>query len=230
MPDAPPVTIARLPLRSTPSTTSSAVVSKPKLSSVRSRPWRPARATARWSHCSQFSIRCAYSARIMSSVPVPKKVRSGGSSASTSSRIAGPVACGSPGSPQLVAVGGARRAVVADLLVLGHRVRDDRGRAAPVGRVARRLDERDLDAEPGDLGRQRLAEALEAPLRRVVEPDARERVHAADRGHLDDVARALLAQDRQRRLRDPQRRRTGWSRSVARACSSVTSSIVPNRP
>ena len=35
-------------------------------------------------------------------------------------------------------------------------------------------------------------------------PTMRERGDAADRGHLDDVAAALLAQVRQRRLGDPQ--------------------------
>src|SRR5262249_43244563 len=52
----------------------------------------PCAATARPSQRSQLSSRFSYSVRIMSSVPVPKNTRSGGSSASTRSRITGPVA------------------------------------------------------------------------------------------------------------------------------------------
>src|ERR1700754_2892233 len=60
------------------------------------------------------------------------------------------------------------------------------------------------EPEARDLERERLAERLQPPLRGVVEADFRERGDAADRGHLDDVAGALLAHDRQRRLGHPE--------------------------
>jgi phosphoribosyl isomerase A len=50
-----------------------------------------------------------------------------------------------------------------------------------------------------------LADPLERPLRCVVHPDVRERRDAADRRHLQDVAGTLFTQERQRRLRHPQR-------------------------
>jgi hypothetical protein len=62
-----------------------------------------------------------------------------------------------------------------------------------------------VDAEVGDLERERLAERLQRPLRRVVHADSGKRGDAADRGDLDDVAGALLAHDRQRRLGHPDR-------------------------
>jgi len=52
--------------------------------------------TDRSFHFSQVAIRFAYSALIMASIPAPKKTRRGGSTASTISRIAGPVARGFP--------------------------------------------------------------------------------------------------------------------------------------
>ena len=55
------------------------------------------------------------------------------------------------GLPQLAAVVGARRTGVTDRLVSGELVGDDRGRAAPVGRIPGRLDDRHIDPEPLDL-------------------------------------------------------------------------------
>src|ERR1700732_1360371 len=48
-------------------------------------------------HFSHVSRRRAYSARVMGSPPEPKKIRRGGSCASTTFKMAGPVASGSPG-------------------------------------------------------------------------------------------------------------------------------------
>ena len=62
-----------------------------------------------------------------------------------------------------------------------------------------------MDPELADLLSQRLTEPLQAPLRGVIHADGRERRDTPDRGHLDDVAAALLAQERQRSLRHPQR-------------------------
>ena len=60
-----------------------------------------------------------------------------------------------------------------------------------------RFDERDLDAEPLDLGRDRQRKALDRELRcgvggAVLEPD-----HTRQRADVDDVARPLLPHDRQ---------------------------------
>ncbi len=62
-----------------------------------------------------------------------------------------------------------------------------------------------MDAELGHLRGQRLAETFERPFRGVIEAEVGEGVDAADRRDLDDVAGALRAHDRQRRLRHPQR-------------------------
>ena len=50
-------------------------------------------------HFSPVSIHLAYSARVMGNSPEPKKMRSGGSLASTTLSIGGPVAAISPGVP-----------------------------------------------------------------------------------------------------------------------------------
>src|SRR5216684_2580475 len=75
----------------------------------------------------------------------------------------------------------------------------------PIRLVARRLDERDLDAELLHLGGERLAEGFQRTLGSVVEATGREGLNSADRRDLDDVPRLLLAQDGQRRLGDPER-------------------------
>jgi hypothetical protein len=62
-----------------------------------------------------------------------------------------------------------------------------------------------VDAELRDLRGEGLAEPFERPLGGVVRPDQRERHDPADGRDLQDVPGALRAQDRQGRLRDPQR-------------------------
>ena len=93
-------------------------------------------------------------------------------------------------------------------------------RPVPVGREPTRLDERHVDAELLDLVRERLAEALQCPLRGVVHADVRERRDAADRGDLDDVPAALLAQERQQLDAALGRDRRGVDRDVGRAAES----------
>src|ERR1700676_2029787 len=58
--------------------------------------------------------------------------------------------------------------------VIGRNSRGKLGRgAAPFGGEAARFDQRHFDSEDGNLGRERLAEALETPLRSMVQPDGR---------------------------------------------------------
>src|SRR3954467_14661938 len=116
----------------------------------------------------------------MASGPSPKKIRSGGFSASTTARIASRGASGSPGLP-------ARLPLLVGLLaepvvgrVGGGMLR--RG-AAPVGGVRARLHDGDLDAEVGDLLGQGLAEALQRPLGGVVDADVREGADPPDARH-----------------------------------------------
>ena len=86
-----------------------------------------------------------------------------------------------------------------------------------------------MDAERRDLLRQRLREALQRPLGRVVDADVLERGDAADRRHLDDVPAALRPQERQRGLGDPQRAEHVRLDLVARVLSD-SSSMKPKWP
>ncbi len=133
----------------------------------------------------------------------PRNARSGGSSASTIARTAAAEAVGSPGVPM--------RFLRASTVCACS--------SAYAGSSSERFDEeppQSVEKPPGSIRvtwmpkpatscGQRLREALERPLRRVVGADQRERRDAADRRHLQDVAGALLAQERQRRLRHPHR-------------------------
>ena len=97
------------------------------------------------------------------------------------------------------------RGLRADLGVGRQLVRVRGRRAGPVRVVPARLDQRDVDPEAGHLLGEGLAQPLQAPLRGVVCAHHRERRDPADRRDLDDVPAALLAQDWQRSLGDPQR-------------------------
>src|SRR5665811_1504688 len=82
-------------------------------------------------------------------------------------------------------------------LVVGGQRRGVLGRAAaPVGGVTTGLDEGDLDAEAGNLLRERLAQTFQSPLRRVVDADGGERGDPADGGDLQEMTAALGAQER----------------------------------
>jgi len=100
-------------------------------------------------------------------------MRNGGSFASTTFRIAGPVASGSPGTllPRNAAIhGGGRRRRPAFAVA-----RFAEG-PPPFGGEPARLDDGHLDAEARNLGSQGLAKPLEAPLRGMVETDGRKGV------------------------------------------------------
>jgi hypothetical protein len=101
--------------------------------------------------------------------------------------------------------------------------------AGPVGGVAARLDQGDLDAELGDLLGQGFAEGLQRLFGGVVQAHGQEGEHAADAGDLQQVAAALRTQVGEGGLGDPQRAdQVGLD--LARACCSLGSSTVPNRP
>lgn len=70
---------------------------------------------------------------------------------------------------------------------------------------SRRARRGDLDPEAGDLLGQRLRQAFERPLGRVVAAENRERGDPTDGRDLDDVTVALLAHDRDDRLGDVER-------------------------
>jgi hypothetical protein len=73
-------------------------------------------------------------------------------------------------------------------------------RPGPVGLHATRFQHRDLDPERADLLRQDLGKAAYGPFGGLVSGQAGGREAPADRGNLNDVASALSAQDRERRL------------------------------
>ena len=80
---------------------------------------------------------------------------------------------------------------------------DRHGARGPVGAERAGLDDGDFDAKRLDLVIERLGEALDGELRRLVRAQAwRPADASADGRELDEVTRALLAQHRQCRLRD----------------------------
>ncbi len=86
-------------------------------------------------------------------------------------------------------------------MAVGERV----GVVAVAGGEAGGLDHGQLDAELGDLAGERLVQALQGPLGGVVGAAEWHRDDPGRRRQLDDVARALLAQVRQRGLDHPHR-------------------------
>ena len=129
----------------------------------------------------------------MPSGVVPKKQRSGGFGASTSFSTAVDVACGSPRPTAPFA----RHAAT---FARGPAYAGFSSRDAPTSRPdpsrTRGLDQRDVDAELGDLLCECLREAFECPLRRVVHADHRERRDAADARDLQEVSGLLRAEQR----------------------------------
>jgi hypothetical protein len=79
-----------------------------------------------------------------------------------------------------------------------------RGGAGPVGSEATGLDEGDGDPEPGDLLGERFGQPFQRPLGGVVDAQAGEGDDAREAGYLQDVPAALLAEQRDGRLGDPQ--------------------------
>ena len=128
---------------------------------------------------------------------VPRKMRSGGCSASMTFNTAGKVARGSPN---------------VDLGAIGEQLRPDpgvgvqsggdleRGLAAEVGGVGSGFDQGHLDPKPGHLLGKTLMQRFEGPFGRVVEAHDRPGGDPRDAGYAQDMPAALLAQQGQRGL------------------------------